>query len=182
MSKNSPGVVSDRETLSRFVFLPMHVNRKGDRVKPAFFDHIHTSGCSVQRESIAPAVELTSFVTKFLKGEDDRGWIGVLFANCKAVRDIRIESEIERALCVYDTAELDNPAHAEMFSARSASMEADNGELRFHLRVAFNNGMILPAPAYRDRAVWSQLSPRLQAISEKGIAKLGSASSLHLSA
>ena len=182
MSKSSRGVVVDQEALSRFVFFPMHVNTKGDKVKPTFFDQVHTSGCSLQRESIAPTAELASFVSNFLEGSYDRGWIGVLSAGCKAVRDIRIEDGIEQALCVYDTAEPNNPAHAEMFSARRTAMEADRGELRFHLRAAFSNGTIVPAPAYRDGAVWNHLSPALQAVSAKGATKLGSLSSLQLSA
>ena len=174
MSRSSRGVVADHETLSRFVFLPMHVNNRGDKVKPTFFEHVHKRGCSIQRESIALTVELTSFVADFLKVSDDRGWIGVLSAGCKAVRDVRIEARSERALCVYDTAKPMNPAHAEMFIARRCEMEADNGELRFHLRTAFNDGKIVSAPEYRAGAVWGELSVAHQAVSREGIVKLGS--------
>lgn len=161
MSAHSPGVVSIQETLARFVFSPLHLDRKGN-VKPTLFDQVHSSGCSVQRDSIATTGEITQFVSDFLSEAENRALLGVVSGKCHSVRDIRMGDRSERSVCVYDTAEASNPAHAEMFCARPISMNADRNELRRHLWLAFTNGTIVPPSVYRGGAVLSSLPVELQ--------------------
>ena len=154
-SKFSPGVVKNDEMLSLFVFLPIHTNRKGV-VKSSLFDHVNTRGRSVQRDSIASVSEINLFVQDFLKAKDDRVWLGVVSAECVKVRHIAIEEKSARAVCVFDTAERGNPAHAELCRSRVID-EADKAELRSELWKAFNGGKVTKPIEYRNGEVWATL-------------------------
>ena len=156
-SQYSPGVVSNDEMLTRFVFSPVHVSKKNGGVLPALFNQVHTSGCSVQRDSIANNSEITTFVSTFLGAGQDRVWMGVVSAACQAVRNIKIEDKGERVLCVFDTAEKGNPAHGEVCRARVIE-EADRAELRNHLYKAFNSTAVIAPNNYREGIVWKNLS------------------------
>ena len=159
-SRYSPGIISSNETLTRFVFSPIHVSKKGG-VLPALFNQVHSSGCSVQRDSIASNSEITTFVSTFLSAKEDRVWMGVVSAVCENVREIRIEGTGERVLCVFDTAEKANPAHGEMCRARVID-EADRAELRNHLYKAFNSKFVIAPDGYRAGKVWANLSNGLR--------------------
>jgi hypothetical protein len=63
----------------------------------------------------------------------------------------------------YDTANPDNPAHAELFQSQYIIDEADALELRHNLFVAFGNGNIVSPSKYRSGSVWANLSPQFQA-------------------
>lgn len=133
--------------MTRFIFSPMHTNSRGV-VKPSLFEHVHTRGCSVQRDSIANDAEITSFVTNFLNDGDDRVWLGAVSAKCSDVRDIRIDGDKDRAMCVFDTAEPNNPSHGEICRARVVD-EADKAELRHSLWKAFNGSVVIKPSDYR---------------------------------
>lgn len=138
MSKYSPGPVSDGEMLARFVFSPFHINERSGKIKPSVLSHVHLKGCSIQRESIATDQELNEFVRGFLEGNDNREWRGVLVASVKDVRSIAIDDKKPtRAVCIYDTAERKNPAHAELCQTEHVLDESDEIELRKKLRDAF---------------------------------------------
>ena len=160
MSKFSPGVVKDDEMLSLFIFFPIQFTRKGV-VKPSVFDHIHSQGRSIQRDTVANLLELKNFVQAFLSGGDDRRWIGVITTECLNVRNITIDPEVARAICVFDTAEPDNPAHAELCRARVMD-EADKVELRSELWKAFNADSVTRPNEYRNGQVWTSLSDELR--------------------
>lgn len=160
MSKFSPGVVKDDELLSLFIFLPIQVNRKGV-VKPSVFDHVHSKGRSIQRDTVANLLELKNFVQAILSGGEDRGWIGVITAKCLKVRNVTIAPEVARAICVFDTAEPGNPAHAELCRARVMD-EADKVELRSELWKAFNADSVTRPSEYRNGQVWASLNDELR--------------------
>lgn len=163
MSAHSPRPVGQSENLARFVFSPLHLTKKGD-LNPSFFSHVTTKGCSLQRDSIATEEELREFVQAFLSRDTKRSWKGVVSARCADVRSITPGSSadgVRRAICVYDTAEEGNPAHAEMCSARSIQ-EADAAELRRHLMAAFGDGKILEPGAFRGGAIWNALPESLR--------------------
>ncbi len=162
MSNFSPDVVDETELLARFVFVPIHLKKVGAAVKPSFFDQIHTSGCSVQRDALAADKEISTFVSNFLNGDVRRAWVGVITGQCKSIRAIRMEAGQERALCVYDTAEQSNPAHGEVFCSGDVSDDADRLELRHDLWSAFNNGAMIPSKLYRAGTIWGSLTPTLQ--------------------
>jgi hypothetical protein len=103
MSIFSPSVVGDEETLARFVFSPIHVDKKKGIIKPSIFSHVYSAGCSIQRETIATSEELIDFAKNFLEPDPNRAWEGVLLATCNDVREIKAADAKSRALCVYDT-------------------------------------------------------------------------------
>jgi len=128
----SPGIVENKETLTRFVFSPVHTDRKGN-IKPSVFSHVSTFGCSVQREDIANDEELISFITKYRDKNANHNCLGVLTASCSSLRNIKINNAQNRIVCVYDTSEEDNPAHAEIHQSQHVITDADLVELRAKL-------------------------------------------------
>lgn len=161
MSEHSPNVVGDDEMLARFVFSPMHVNKKGE-IKPSIFSHVFNNGCSIQRESIATSEELINFAKNFLISDEKYSWEGVLLAKCDDIRDIKASNKNNRAVCVYDTAEPDNRAHGEMAQTQYIIEEADQAELRYELFQAFGKGVSVHPNKYREGAIWAQLPDHLQ--------------------
>lgn len=163
MSKHSPGTVVGSEQLARFVFSPMHVRKRSGDIMPSIFSHTRSRGCSIQRDSVAGTDEIVAFVKSFLKKKNDRTWIGVLSCPCQNVRDIKVAESDERAFCVYDTAELGNPAHAEVCQTQYVIEEADGPELRKKLFEAFGDGIVIKPLQYRSGAVLAALPQELQA-------------------
>lgn len=151
MSPHSPGVVRDEELVSRFIFSPMHVTKSG-AIKPSLFSHAERQGCSVQRER-AENQEVISFVHDFLQVSADHKWLGVVSARSGDLRALRIDGVPERPICVYDTAEPNNPAHAEACWSGVALEEGDAGELRKLLLDAFATGTPTAPAAYRNGEV-----------------------------
>lgn len=162
MSTHSPGVVEDSERFARFVFSPIQVDKKG-KVKPNSFSHVHSRGCSIQRESHANDDEILALVNLVLNGKDDRAWKGVIFGKCQDMRSIVTDAANLRAVCAYDTANPENPAHAELCQTQNVINEADAVELRHNLFTAFGSGTIIEPHQYRNGAVWNSLSLPLQA-------------------
>ena len=161
MSRYSPGVVTDSESLARFVFSPLHVHRKNGTILPSIFNQVFASGCSIQRNTLATITELKDFVTDFLEGDNKRSWKGVLLASCASIRQIKNESD-RRLACVYDTAEKNNPSHGDIFQTQYVIDEADPPELRAALLEAFSHGTPIPPDQYRNGEVWQQIPERLR--------------------
>lgn len=162
MSKHSACPVCESETLARFVFLPIHINERTGQLKPSCFSHVHSKGCSIQRDSVARLDELLTFVETFLGRKDEYVWRGVLCGGCRDVRSIKA-IEGHRAVCVYDTAEPENPAHGELCQTHYIIEEADQLELKRNLFAAFGDGSIIQPSEYRNGAVWQQLPQHLRA-------------------
>ena len=148
MSKFSSAPVNDDEYLARFVFSPIHLSKKGE-IKPSLFSHVSTIGCSIQRETIASSDEIGSFISKFLSKDTKYSWNSVLIAKTEILRKVLIESTNARALCLYDTAEEDNPSHGEMHQMGSIN-EADQIELRHDILQAFVSAKKLTPNSYRN--------------------------------
>ena len=161
VSSYSPGIVERRESVARFAFAPIHRDKKG-KIKPSIFSQVMTDGCSVQRESYADNNELNSFVSNFLTAKADRIWFGVLTAKCEDLRNLSLGESPRRAVCVYDTSEKHNPAHAEMFGTAIAADEGDENELRRLLMGAFDNGKLIPPSEYLGGNVWRSIRPELR--------------------
>lgn len=160
MSKFSPNVVDNNETLARFIFSPMHLGKKGE-IKPAIFSHVHDRGCSIQRDSIATSEELIEFAKDFLNADEKHSWEGVLLAECSKVREIKCGNVDNRAVCIYDTANKNNPAHGEMAQSQYIE-EADKIELRHDLFQAFNNNNPILPEKYREGKIFEQLPHNLK--------------------
>lgn len=161
MSKFSPCRVEGEEDLTLFIFNPMMQLDKQGLVKPNVFSHVHKKGRSVQRNSIANPEELTRFVTKFLSSGDDRSWKGVVEAKCSDIRSLVNEAKSTRAVCVYDTAEEDNPAHCELCQSHELG-EEDEIELRHNLLKLFGEGRLTVPDQFRQGAVWNLLPQELK--------------------
>lgn len=160
MSEHSPGPVAHEEKLSRFILLPHHIDKKG-RAKPNLFSHVANKGCSVQREDRAGNAELAHFVRRFLESTPNARWSGVVIGHCGTLRAFRIGSGVRRTLCVYDTAEPHNPAHAEICrTAVVADDEGDLNEARKHLLDCFGGGRIEVPERYRGGGVLAQMASR----------------------
>lgn len=148
MSKFSSAPIDKNEYLSRFVFSPIHLNRKGE-IKPSLFSHVSTIGCSIQRETIASNDEIGNFISKFLRNDIKYSWNGVLMAKSDDLRKVLVESTSARALCLYDTAEKDNPSHGEIHQTVDIN-EADQIELRHDIMQAFVSAKKLTPNSYRN--------------------------------
>jgi len=160
MSKHSPNVVGNNEALARFVFSPIHVDKKG-RIKASIFSHVFNVGCSIQRDDIAKPEELVNFAKEFL-ADDKMTWEGVLLANCNDLKSIKANSINSRAVCVYDTASATNPAHGEISQSQYIIEEADVVELRSELFKAFGGGQPILPNDYRQGTIWEQLPSDLK--------------------
>jgi hypothetical protein len=136
-SKFSPYPIANEELIARFVFSPIHINKKNGEIKPSIISHIFNRGCSIQRETIASNDELSRFVSDFLANDPkkERSWNRVLIATCNNLRSITIDDQ--KALCLYDTAEERNPAHGEICLSREIP-EANHAELRFEIMKVFS--------------------------------------------
>jgi hypothetical protein len=139
----------------------MHVVKNTGELKPNFFSHVETKGCSIQRDNIATQEELRTFVEGFYALKDQTVLLGVVSTSCEQVRAI-LSSNSLRAVCVYDTALPKNPAHAELFETRHCIEEADRVEMRRLLLAAFGDGKITKRDSYRGGALWNSLAPHLQ--------------------
>ena len=162
MSDYSPRPVSNDEVVTRFVFAPLHVRRNG-KLNSSLFSQVQNTGCSVQREAIATRAELVPWITAFLNKNGTFTWIGTFASSCSAIRSLTVATSDRRAVAVYDTAEPENPAHAELFQTQYVIDEADKIELRAELLKAFGGGAIGMPDAYRDGVVWTDIDPVLRA-------------------
>lgn len=155
MSKKSPHPISDTERIARFVFIKNHLSSDKKSIRPNFFSHTDTKGCSIQRESIVENTELVTFVKEFRKKNPEHNWYGVVTGSCQEIRRILTDQD-KRAYCVYDTGKKLNPAHGEICKTHHIK-EADRLELRSQLRKIFNNGSIIKPNKYREGNILSQI-------------------------
>lgn len=161
LSKYSPRPVMDDEMLARFAFHPTHFSKKGE-LRASIFSHFFDRGCSIQRESVARPGELQSFCRSMLSGQVDWVWGGVVTARCSEVRRLFAEKEAGRVLCVYDTANKDNPAHGEIFRSRDLVEEGDENEIRAELMRIFNCKSPISPNEYQGGLIWGSLPAELR--------------------
>jgi hypothetical protein len=155
MSKYSPRPVKGDEILARLILTPMHIGKKGNCL-PSTFSQAASDGCSIQRETIARSCELATLLKSMIGGK--QSWHGVLLANCQSVRDIKIADNPSRTVCVFDTSNKLNPAHAELCHTHHVIEEADRLEVRRHLFAAFSNGTVIATANYRNGEVLKLLA------------------------
>jgi hypothetical protein len=77
---------------------------------------------------------------------------------CDKVRAIRLDGKEYKTACVYDTAEVSNPAHAEIGLTRHALEEANQAEMRRQLMLAFNCNSPLSPESYRNGEVLNHIA------------------------
>lgn len=152
-SPHSQKPVSDDEVLTRFIFSPIHVSKKNGKVLPSAFSHAATKGCSVQRENLATLAELQSWLGTYSKKNSAHTWMGTLACDSKLIRGIQLNDMPHRIMAVYDTAEEQNEAHAEIFQTEYVIEDSDRIEARAELLKRFDNGILTQPPAYRAGAL-----------------------------
>lgn len=130
----SPGIVSSAETLARFHFSPNDVDDNG-KPTPFAFSDVAELGLSVTREQASDLV-MTAAIAKRLDNLDaSADWHSVSLASVADIRSIHRSLQnkpLERAFGVYDTAEPDNPEHAEVMQTKAGR------SLRSELRKKFS--------------------------------------------
>lgn len=162
-SPHSPGAIESSEILTRFIFSPVHVRKKIGDVMPSAFSHANTSGCSVQRENLATANELTLWLKKYLENNTEHRWVGTLNCTSDSIKAFSLNDSSNRAVGVYDTAECENPAHAEIFKTEYVIEEADSLEVKRELLRKFNSGVLTKPTKYRSGHLFSSLPEVLRA-------------------
>jgi hypothetical protein len=129
----SPGVVGPAENLARFV-ADHDLDHETNEVKPSLFSHAGTNGMSVTRIEHAGTEALAN-------QQSSGGYRGYVFASCESIRELAWEGE--RLFAIYDTAQAENYAHADVCQAvlRPRSRVS---EMRRKLQLAFTRS---PLPA-----------------------------------
>ena len=110
VSEHSPGPVKDNEVLVRSLFRKQHIGKDG-RVKPTYFRREPPNrGFSVDRLALVGAKSLVES-----KRTDGRymGYLRFTAARSSDVRAAKIEDGT-RLFCVYDSATVENRAHADI--------------------------------------------------------------------
>lgn len=126
----SPGVVSESETLARFVSAYDYDIETGT-VKPSLFSHAGTNGMSVSRIEQAGQAAIE-------RQQLERGSIGYVTASCGAVRELLLGSD--RAFAVYDTALEENIYHADVCQAVFRP-KSQASEMRRKLQLVFDRSL-----------------------------------------
>jgi hypothetical protein len=159
MSTHSHSPVGDSEVVARFVFSPMFVHKKTGKITPNIFGHVFTVGCSIQRENFVTVQEVLNLINDTISDDMKKSWKGTLLAESHELRKIMIGDSRNRAVCIYDTAEKNNPAHGEISQSQRHDLdEADIVELRQKLFTAFANGIQVQPDQYHNGHIWSKLS------------------------
>lgn len=117
-SEYSPGLVQDEEVLHCQVFDPIHVDQETGKLKPELFDDASSKGMSVNRDGhISRQVLIEKGLAKAEQDrvrKPDRQFFGFASAQCGDVRRILSTTTKARAFCVFDTARVDDPSHADV--------------------------------------------------------------------
>lgn len=120
-SRHSPGVVQDDEVLYRQVLHPVHIDPETNSLKPTAFDDAANKGLSVDRASyrdLKAVIEEGVERIERQKAENDkyaeRRLCGIGELKAGDIRAITDDSG-RPGFGVYDTALIDNRAHADVF-------------------------------------------------------------------
>jgi hypothetical protein len=124
VSNHSPRMVSNTEYLLQILVTPAHIDKKTGQPKATALSHAETIGLSVLREGHATDDEIKStakILVENLKSKSDVknlskiGVFGILRLNCGILRDFVSPEENSSCYCVYDTAFVEVPSHADAF-------------------------------------------------------------------
>ncbi len=152
ISPHSPGPVDDAELLTRLVVHPIHYDR--GIVSPMAFQDATTIDLSVFREAIATDAEIQLSIDEIRAlGEtrvppQERLISLVMQASAKDVRAAKFESDGGWMCRVYDTAVLEKPAHASVFTPTVARKGSAQRQVRKELLRIFGAKQLEP-DAYR---------------------------------
>lgn len=150
VSDCSPGIVRGEEFLHRFVFSPVHIDTDGS-LKTAFFSDCNTFGMSCQRsKSIVPeakthalgSAQIEKFNASRAPERPERSYLGVVSANCEAVRMLRSADATvvpyeKPMMAIYDTALTENPEHVDIFQLQQGLEKFKIKQARRDLALVF---------------------------------------------
>ena len=139
VSEYSPKLVADSEILVRTLFSDQLVNREGN-LKPLYFrQEPESRGFSVDRVDFVDPESLA-----LSKREDRRfkGYLMFIAVSARVVR--RLSEEGTRLFCVYDTATVENVAHADIcqnliLDKRTPNRKKLMMEIAWRLKEAFSS-------------------------------------------
>lgn len=122
VSHSPYGPVFDEESLVRVIVAPQHINPKTGEPTPAAFkkEELRDGGLSLLRLQYLDRSELERQSTLLLKGDSRRSVPGVLVGNAARVREL-LDEVGDRAFCVVDDAQPDQPMHASIVRSGNQS-------------------------------------------------------------
>jgi len=147
VSAHSPGQVADSEILIRILVAPQHMAKGKVRPRASSLADAEFRGLSIFREKYTSKVRIRKIAedlvrrAKVANGEK-AGVFGVLRIECSIVRASKIDLDIFRGYCVYDTALNDDPSHAEIFQRVSDGDESLWGDRRRLLFESIKNTFV----------------------------------------
>ncbi len=151
VSEYSPGVVQDEEMVVRTIFNPAHIDPDG-HLSPSYFRAtMGRKGLSIDRLLYINEEQLIK------QKRDTTGFSGDLYFVKTSVRELRQvrDSDGTRLFAIYDTATVDNHAHAEVcmnlyFEKGTRSRLQKNMNIVLKLRQIFGACERVPADADLD--------------------------------
>jgi hypothetical protein len=162
VSKHSIGRVDDDEVVARILVAPQHMDKKG-RPRAGALSDAERNGLSLFRENHAKDHEIRrvaeGLVARARQSQGDKaGVFGVLLMQCGIIRAFQREGE-SPCYCLYDTALVDSPGHAEVFQ-RVADVELPICEDRRRLLFGLVKNTFVPVADFRD-GLLLDLAPRI---------------------
>lgn len=119
-SDHSPGPVCDGEIVYRQILHPIHIDVETKKLKPTAFADAADKGMSVERvahkslDDIQQSGRDRAAAQRKNPKNSERRLFAVAELHSIDIRAIVVDGG-KRALAVYDTAECDNPAHADVY-------------------------------------------------------------------
>jgi len=118
-SEHSPGPVQNSELVIRLVYHPIHVDAETGDLKPSVIAEASSWGCSVQREVHCPVERAWKLGEDLARARSEANPGSPRKVHAIAVLEVAklrsLITEGKRALGVYDTALLENSAHADIY-------------------------------------------------------------------
>lgn len=116
-SRHSPGTVGSQEYVLRLAFQPLHIDPDSRTLKPSAVSDVKDKGFSVDRlnhVSRDASIETgrTRAAKALLEGRTPRNLCAVVPLEVSAIRAIHVDGK--QAFGIYDTAQADNRAHADV--------------------------------------------------------------------
>jgi len=110
--------------VARLIYSPLHIDPDTREVTEAAFSDVKDKGLSVQREGHTTPAALRALGEKkraddWAKGKTDRVFLGIVTGPVQAIRELTYEGGA-RTFCVYDSALLDQRAHADVCQVPSS--------------------------------------------------------------
>jgi len=149
VSKFSPGVVGNEETVARQVYTPIHVNAETGEILPTLFSDVKDKGMSVNRLSHASEQQVADMgyakQDRDRANGNDRTYQGFVQASASAIRAL---NDGQPLFCIFDTAREDDVSHADVCQRYAGRSGRQLKKLRKRLFEVFS---MTPVKLPKDR-------------------------------